>query len=92
MAGTWGALATGIFASKAINPGGGDGLIHGNAHLFLAQLASVVAVWIFTFVGTYVIAKIVDHFINFTASQSEQEQGLDLYHYGEEVERPLIFS
>jgi len=92
MAGTWGALATGIFASKAINPGGADGLIHGNAHLFLAQLASVVAVWIFTFVGTYVIAKIVDHFMSFTASQSEQEQGLDLYHYGEEVERPLIFS
>jgi Amt family ammonium transporter len=33
MAGTWGALATGIFASKAINPGGADGLIHGNASL-----------------------------------------------------------
>ncbi len=92
MAGTWGALATGIFASKAINPGGADGLIYGNTHLFLAQLASVVAVWIFTFVGTYVIAKVVDHFINFTASQSEQELGLDLYHYGEEAERPLIFN
>jgi len=84
MAGTWGALATGIFASKAINPAGADGLIHGNSSLFVAQLASVVAVWLFTFVGTYAIAKIIDQFMHFTASASEQEQGLDIFHYGEE--------
>jgi len=85
MAGTWGALATGIFASKAINPAGADGLIHGNGHLFLAQVASVVAVWIFTFVGTYAIAKVIDRFIHFTASESEQELGLDAFHYGDEI-------
>jgi len=85
MAGTWGALATGIFASKAINPAGADGLIHGNIHLFLAQLASVVSVWVFTFVGTYAIAKVIDRFIHFTASESEQEQGLDAFHYGDEI-------
>jgi Amt family ammonium transporter len=84
MAGTWGALATGIFASKAINPAGADGLIHGNFHLLLAQLTSVLAVWAFTFVGTYAIAKIIDQFMHFTASESEQEQGLDVFHYGEE--------
>jgi Amt family ammonium transporter len=80
MAGTWGAIATGIFASKAINPAGADGLLHGNAHLLLAQLTSVVAVWAFTFVGTYAIAKLIDQFMNFTASEYEQEQGLDLFH------------
>jgi ammonium transporter, Amt family len=84
MAGTWGALATGLFASKAINPAGADGLFHGNTHLLFAQLASVVAVWVFTFVGTYAIAKIIDQFMNFTASQSEQEQGLDLFHLGDD--------
>ncbi|MBU6451816.1 MAG: ammonium transporter [Cyanobacteria bacterium REEB67] len=84
MAGTWGALATGLFASKAINPAGADGLFHGNAHLLFAQLASVVAVWLFTFVGTYAIAKLIDQFMNFTASQSEQEQGLDLFHLGDD--------
>ncbi|MBS1994361.1 MAG: ammonium transporter [Cyanobacteria bacterium SZAS LIN-3] len=90
MAGTWGALATGIFASKAINPAGADGLIHGNGSLLLAQFASVVAVWIFTFVGTYVLAKLLDRVMHFTASTSEQEVGLDAFHYGEEsVERPL---
>jgi Amt family ammonium transporter len=89
MAGTWGALATGIFASKAINPAGADGLIHGNWHLLLAQLTAVVSVWIFTFVGTYAIAKIIDQFMHFTATESEQWLGLDLFHYGEDTaERP----
>ena len=88
MAGTWGALATGLFASKAINPAGADGLLHGNTHLILAQLTSVVAVWIFTFVGTYAIAKIIDQFMSFTASESEQELGLDIFHLAEDsVER-----
>jgi Amt family ammonium transporter len=89
MAGTWGALATGIFASKAINPAGADGLIHGNWHLLLAQLAAVVTVWIFTFVGTYAIAKLIDQFMHFTATESEQDLGLDLFHYGVDISEKL---
>lgn len=89
MAGTWGALATGIFASKTINPAGADGLVHGNWHLLIAQLTAVIAVWIFTFVGTYAIAKLIDQFMHFTATTTEQEKGLDIFHYGEEsADRP----
>lgn len=85
IAGTWGALATGLFASKAINPAGADGLFHGSSHLFGAQLASVAAVWLFTFIGTYALTKIIDRFMHFTASASEQEIGLDIFHYGDEA-------
>src|SRR2546425_1969776 len=53
--GTWGALATGLFASKAINPDGGDGLLHGNPRPLWIQLVAVVASWVLAFVGTVVI-------------------------------------
>jgi Amt family ammonium transporter len=83
MAGTWGSLAVGLFASKAINPAGADGLIHGNWHLLIAQLITVGVVWGFTFCGTFVLARIVDMVLHFTLSTEEQERGLDVIHYGE---------
>ena len=82
MAGTWGAIATGIFASKSINPAGADGLIHGNWDLFKAQCWSVVVVWVWTFVSTYILVKLVDKVLHFTVTESEQEAGLDKFHYG----------
>lgn len=81
MAGTWGALATGIFASKQVNPAGADGLLHGNWHLLVAQLAATVVVWVFSFVVTFAIAKLVDFGVGFTVSRKEQEAGLDVSHY-----------
>jgi Amt family ammonium transporter len=81
MAGTWGALATGIFASKLVNPSGADGLIYGNWHLFLAQATATIVVWAFSFCVTYAIAKVVDLSIGFTVSRKEQEAGLDVSHY-----------
>jgi Amt family ammonium transporter len=85
MAGTWGALATGIFASKLVNPAGADGLLYGNWHLVRAQLAAIVVVWIFSFVVTYVIAKLVDAMVGFTVSKKEQELGLDVSHYWDDA-------
>lgn len=82
MSGTWGAIATGIFASKSINPAGADGLLYGNFDLFRAQCCSVAVVWAFTFVATYVITKAVDKLFHFTVTEKEQEAGLDKFHYG----------
>jgi Amt family ammonium transporter len=82
IAGTWGAIATGIFASKAINPAGADGVIHGNWHLLAAQLITVGVVWAFSFATTFVLARVVDALFHFTATTEEQERGLDLFHYG----------
>src|SRR5207253_52944 len=57
--GTWGALATGLFASKAINPAGNDGLLFGNPGQLGVQFVAVVATWILAFVGTMIILSIL---------------------------------
>ncbi len=85
MAGTWGAIATGIFASKAINPAGDNGLLHGNAGLLYAQIVTAAVVWVFSFVLTYGIAKVVDMLIGFTVSREEQRVGLDISHYWDDL-------
>ncbi|WAM32178.1 ammonium transporter [Caldicellulosiruptor naganoensis] len=85
MGGTWGAIATGIFASKAINPSGNDGLIFGNFKLFLVQLISVAVVWAFTFVITFVIAKILDNTVGLAVTYEEETVGLDISQHGEEA-------
>jgi Amt family ammonium transporter len=84
MAGTWGAIATGIFASKAINTAGADGAVYGNYDLLVAQFGSVAAVWVFTFVMTYLLARVVDRVFHFTVTEEQQQLGLDHYHYGTE--------
>ena len=85
MAGTWGAIATGIFANKAFNPAGANGLLHCNPNLLVAQIIAVAVTWVFTFVVTYAITKVVDKVMHFTASEAEQEMGLDAYHYGDQA-------
>ncbi|WP_271629425.1 ammonium transporter [Caldicellulosiruptor sp. DIB 104C] len=85
MGGTWGALATGIFASKAVNPGGNDGLIFGNFQLFVVQILSVAVVWAFSFVITFIIAKILDKTVGLAVTYEEETVGLDISQHGEEA-------
>lgn len=85
MAGTWGALATGIFASKAVNPAGADGLIYGNWQLMLVQLASVVVAWVFSFCMTILIAKGISLFRGLSVDEEAEEVGLDISQHGEEA-------
>jgi Amt family ammonium transporter len=85
MAGTWGALATGLFASKAINPAGADGLLMGNTHLFLAQLISVIIAWIFSFGMTVLIAWVVNAIRPLTVDDNAEDIGLDIAQHGEEA-------
>lgn len=81
--GTWGALATGIFASAAINPAGANGLIFGNGLLVLNQLIGIVIVWAFAFSVTWVLAKLVDVTIGLRVSETEETIGLDISQHGE---------
>jgi ammonium transporter, Amt family len=85
MSGTWGAIATGLFASKAVNPAGADGLLLGNAHLFWVQLISVAVAWVFSFVMTLVIAKAIDAVRGLSVDESAEEVGLDISQHGEEA-------
>ncbi len=77
--GTWGALATGLFASV----GGGTGLFFGNPGQVLIQAIGVGATWIFAGLGTFVILKIVDALVGLRVSKEEEVLGLDLTQHSE---------
>jgi len=81
--GIWGALATGLFASKAVNPAGADGLFFGNPKQFLIQLTAVLATLIYTFWATLIIYKLVDLLIGVRVSEKEESMGLDLTQHRE---------
>lgn len=81
--GTWGALATGIFASVAVNSAGGDGLISGSATQLARQLLGVAVVWGFAFGVTWVVAKIVDITVGLRVRAAEETVGLDISQHGE---------
>ena len=81
--GTWGAIATGIFASKAVNPAGADGLIFGNPALLGKQLIAIIAVGAFSFVVTFVTLKIIGKFTPLRVNKDDEDTGLDLSQHGE---------
>ena len=83
MAGTWGAVATGLFASRAVNPAGADGLLYGNPHLLLVQAVAVVISIAYAFGMTYVIVKLLGVGMRIRVSDVEEEVGLDLSIHGE---------
>jgi Amt family ammonium transporter len=78
-----GLLATGLLASKAINPAGGDGVFFGNPAQFSIQVVAVLAVLVFSFVGTYIILKLVDGLARLRVSPEEEAIGLDLSQHNE---------
>ena len=81
--GTWGALATGLFASKVINSAGNDGLFFGNASLIGIQALSVISAWIYSFVVTLIILKALDWTMGLRVTDEHEVNGLDLSQHGE---------
>ena len=81
--GAWGALATGLFASKAVNEAGADGLLFGNASQFTNQLIGVAASILFAAVMTFVIIKIMGLVMDLRVSEAQEMQGLDITEHGE---------
>jgi ammonium transporter, Amt family len=82
MGGTWGAIATGIFASAALTTTGG-GLIEGNLKQVGIQLLATLVVWAFAFGMTWVIGKLIDITIGLRVSETEESLGLDISQHGE---------
>lgn len=76
--GTWGALATGLFASTAINSSGANGLFEGHPHQVVLQLIGIGTTWVFAGAGTYILLKIVDLVIGLRVTKEEEIMGLDL--------------
>jgi len=81
--GTFGALATGLFASKAVNAAGADGLFFGNASLLGIQAVSIVAAAAYAFVMTWIILKVLHRTMGLRVNVEEEVEGLDLSQHGE---------
>jgi ammonium transporter, Amt family len=81
--GIWGALATGLFASKAVNPAGADGLFFGNPRLFLVQALAVGVTLVYSFVASLILYKIVDAIMKVRVTGKDETLGLDLSQHHE---------
>src|SRR5512137_1333462 len=83
MGGLWGALATGIFATSAVN--NYTGLLYGNFHQFTVQIVAAGASVVYAFTMTLILAKIVDHFMGMRVTEEEEYVGLDISQHGEKA-------
>ena len=81
--GTLGALLTGVFASKAINPAGADGLLSGNPGLVGIQAVAILATWVYAGGVTFVLLKGLDAVLGLRVDPEHEESGLDLTEHGE---------
>jgi ammonium transporter, Amt family len=81
--GTWGALATGLFASKAVNDAGADGLFFGNPGQLWTQIVAILATYVLAIVATWVILKVVDVIVGLRVTDEDEVAGLDLSQHSE---------
>lgn len=84
VAGTMGAILTGIFADPAINEAG-KGLLYGNPGQLLTQLIAVAATFIYSGVMTYVIFMVIKAFVGLRVDAEDEIVGLDESQHGEKA-------
>jgi len=78
LGGIWGALATGLFASTAVNPDGVNGLFFGNPGQLWTQFLTVVVTMGFAFGMTLLILKVIDLLVGVRMPREEEVKGMDL--------------
>jgi len=81
--GLWGTIATGIFASKAMNDAGANGLIHGHLGQLKVQLITGLVPFVYAFVASIVLFKLVDALIGMRVATHDELIGLDLTQHKE---------
>jgi Amt family ammonium transporter len=81
--GTWGALALGLFATKTVNDAGNNGFFFGNPELFGIQALAVGVAWVYSFLVTFILLKILDWTMGLRVSEEEEDSGLDLSQHNE---------
>jgi Amt family ammonium transporter len=87
--GAWGMLATGVFATVAVNAAGANGLIHGNPGQLGVQAAAVGVTLAYSLVATLLILRVLDVVLGLRVSEEEEKIGLDLSQHGE---RAYVFE
>lgn len=83
MGGVTGALLTGIFAEKAINSAGNNGLLFGNPGQLGTQALAILVTVVYSFVVTFILLKLLTP-LGLRVSEKEEAQGLDMATHGEE--------
>jgi len=81
--GMLGALATGFWATKMVNPAGGDGVFHGGGKLLLFQFLALLACAAYSFILSYGLLKLVDKLVGLRVSEDNENIGLDLTQHSE---------
>jgi Amt family ammonium transporter len=81
--GTWGMIATGLFASMDVNAAGSDGLFYGYPYQFFAQLVATLMAWAVAGAMTWLMVKTVSIFITPRVDEEAERMGLDLHQHGE---------
>ncbi|MBF0475612.1 MAG: ammonium transporter [Deltaproteobacteria bacterium] len=89
VSGIIGTLFAGIFASKAINPSGPDGLLFGNPGQFGTQVLAVAVVLGYTVVVTYIIIKIIDKLFGLRIALDDEIGGMDINLHSEYAYKEL---
>jgi Amt family ammonium transporter len=88
--GIFGALMTGVFATRSVNPAGGDGLLYGNPGQLLVQLAAVGSTIAFSALVTFVLLKVIGATMGIRSNDENQSEGLDLVEHGEKGYHELV--
>jgi len=83
ISGIWGTIATGLFATMAINPGGANGLFFGSGKLLKIQFMAAIATTAYALVATWIIYKAVDKVIGMRVAEKDEAIGLDLTQHNE---------
>jgi Amt family ammonium transporter len=78
-----GMILTGVFATKAINAGGNDGLFYGNPDFFFTQIKGLVIVVAYSFSASYGIFKLINWVMPIRVSEEDEEIGLDASQHDE---------
>jgi Amt family ammonium transporter len=81
--GIWGAIATGLWATKSVNSAGANGLFYGNPAQLWIQLKAVLITMAYSFVMSYVLFKVIDKTMGLRANDHEERVGLDLIDHRE---------
>jgi ammonium transporter, Amt family len=85
MGGVTGTILLGVFATKAVNAGGADGLLYGGGKFFVVQLISVIGACVYAFLFTYLMLVIINFLTKVKVDQALEDQGLDEALHGEKA-------
>ncbi|RFU67898.1 ammonium transporter [Peribacillus saganii] len=88
--GTWGGIATGLFATTSVNSAGADGLFYGDPGLLWKQAVAIVATYIFIGAITFVIVKVINVFMPIRVNEEQETMGLDITLHGEKAYHETI--